>query len=612
MKLIKKISMGCMATVICLSSACVPEKHELSGIEFTADDLSEGLAYTVTKDEENPNIVYLKSLLPSSYQVCWEHPQGRSQDNEVTLQIPFEGEYEVKFGVQTRGGLVYGNPATFTIDEFRAEFVQDELWTLLTGGVNQEKVWVFDNGTYGYAAGEMTHADPSITQEWGNWTPGWDPGKDYTGDTGIWESTMTFDLKGGANVRIHTTSVNGNSDTEGVFMMNTENHTITFTNCELLHTPGWTSKVSNWSKDLKILELDENHLRIAVMRDYAAEDPWWLVWNYVSKEFADNYVPEVPPVTEEPEPELPEGWESIISGVTTNNVKWTMSASTPYDWANLDGTFINNFTAGNYPDWAQPQQDLNKLSLTIDYNANQYTFEMPDGTLTTGTYELDEKGIFTFDQAVPTYYIGGNDYVFEGYASAPEKLRILNVETIDGKISGMWLGALNEAETQYMAYHFTPKPAEGGSSEPQGTLVSVDNSKLQYGIKWEESTKHYSFTLYNIWTEIKNDNAPISEDELKIKESIKIKFTITGLTGTAASGQFSAGLNCSFDNPWFSYNGTNDVQISGNGTYEINVSLGNLINNTLNYMEIIIYDIYNDNYNDFENVKINIDELRVF
>lgn len=57
--------------------------------------------------------------------------------------MPFEGEYEVTFGVQTRGGIVYGNPATFTIDSFYADFVNDDLWTYLTGGVNNEK--------YGYS-----------------------------------------------------------------------------------------------------------------------------------------------------------------------------------------------------------------------------------------------------------------------------------------------------------------------------------------------------------------------------------------------------------------------------------------------------------------------------
>ena len=62
-------------------------------------------------------------------------------------------------------------------------------------------------------------------------------------------------------------TVLGTTDSKGTFMLNTENHTITFTDCDLLHTPGWTDRSTNWRKDLKILELDENHLRVAVMRD---------------------------------------------------------------------------------------------------------------------------------------------------------------------------------------------------------------------------------------------------------------------------------------------------------------------------------------------------------
>ena len=40
-----------------------------------------------------------------------------------------------------------------------------------------------------------------------------------------------------------------------------------------------TDRSTNWRKDLKILELDENHLRVAVMRDNS-EGAWWLIWNF--------------------------------------------------------------------------------------------------------------------------------------------------------------------------------------------------------------------------------------------------------------------------------------------------------------------------------------------
>lgn len=60
---------------------------------------------------------------------------------------------------------------------------------------------------------------------------------------------------------------------------------------------------------------------------------------------------------------------------------------------------MNNFTAGNYPDWATPVADLDKLSLTMDSKAMTYEFSMPDGTTVSGTYTLDEK-VFILLKAV--------------------------------------------------------------------------------------------------------------------------------------------------------------------------------------------------------------------
>ena len=153
-KIINKLYIACLIITMGLFAACTPDSFELGEKDITVDDLVENIAFSITHDSENPNIVYLKSLLPTSYQVCWEHPQGRSQEREV----PFEGEYSVKFGVQTRGGLVYGNPTTFTVESFCAEFVNDELWTLLSGGVGKSKTWYLDinaDGVCKYFSGPM-------------------------------------------------------------------------------------------------------------------------------------------------------------------------------------------------------------------------------------------------------------------------------------------------------------------------------------------------------------------------------------------------------------------------------------------------------------------------
>lgn len=598
-KLIHTLQFALLAVLMGCLAACTPDSYELEAPNVTSEDLVEGIAYTITHDSENPNIIYLKSLMPSSYQVCWEHPQGRTQGAEVTLQMPFEGEYEVKFGVETRGGIVYGPTATFTIDSFYAGFVNDDLWTYLTGGVDQEKVWIFDNGSYGFAAGELTYADPSGTVTWNNWSANWDPGVGHTGDDAIWESTMTFNLKGGANVTVFNSS-SGETQT-GTFMLNTDSHTITFTDCDLLHTPGWTDRTANWRRDLQLLELDENHLRIGVMRDNS-EGPWWLIWNFVSKEYADNYVPEDQP---DPEPTLPDGWQDMVSQVVTNEIKWTMSPDVPFDWANLDGSLMNNFTAGNYPDWATVVDGLENLSMTLNSSDMTYTFEMPDGTTTSGTYTLDEDGIYTFSAGVPTYHIGGGDIMFS--ATAENQLRILSIETAGGSVMGMWLGNRSTEKDEYLAYHFIPN-AGGGSNTPTATEIAVDNSKIVYG-HLEEATNNFRIELYNMYGATAS-NQPFDPNAIVFDYSMELTFTISGLTGAAATNAYTAPLMCTA-NGWCPTVGEGEgmVTVQGDGTYTIN------FRPSAAYNGVIVFCIdLQEMYSDIENpdaVTVTIDKLSI-
>lgn len=68
-----------------------------------------------------------------------------------------------------------------------------------------------------------------------------------------------------------------------------------------------------------------------------------------------------------------------------------------------------------------------------------YEFAMPDGTTASGTYTLDEKGIYTFSGNVPSYHIGGGDIMFG--ADGNNQLRILSIESAAGNVMGMWVGA---------------------------------------------------------------------------------------------------------------------------------------------------------------------------
>ena len=125
-------------------SGCSPDSFSLGEKELSPDDLVEGIAYEVKHDVSNPNIIIVKSLLPSSYSVTMDTPQGRYQSNEVTLKIPFSGTYKVRMGAETRGGFVWGPYSEFTVNDFFAGFVNDPLWEKISGGVGQSKRWKLD------------------------------------------------------------------------------------------------------------------------------------------------------------------------------------------------------------------------------------------------------------------------------------------------------------------------------------------------------------------------------------------------------------------------------------------------------------------------------------
>lgn len=447
-----------IASVFMLFSACTPEQYDLGTMDVTPDDLVEGLAYTITHDSDNPNIVYLESKMGDSYTPLWEHPQGRSQDKKITLKIPFEGVYPVTFGVQTRGGVVYGEPTTFTIEEFYAGFVTNELWTLLTGGVGASKTWIPDNGKHGLASGEISYADPGGTVEWNNWSANWDPGAGYTigeGENPIWESSMTFDLINGANVLVDDRSSGGAGETKGSFMLNTDEHTITFTDADLLHTAGWSKMTSNWRKDLKILTLTENQLRIGILRekDTSGEDPWWIIWNYVDKEYADNY--EAP--AQEIFPTLPDDWRDYVEPRTNLVTTYKLSDDTPFDWCNLDGSLkgITNISA---------QSGIEEVTLFLNSGTGEYSITDITGVEYKGKYTLSNDGVYTFSEAIPEIVLSTDGRaVFR--AGTDRTLRIMSYETSDytGGLTDLWIGSKELDDQgnlyQYMGYHFVPQTA---------------------------------------------------------------------------------------------------------------------------------------------------------
>lgn len=470
---------------------CTPDNHELESPDVTVDDLAEGIAYTITHDASNPNIVYLESLMGTRYTPVWEHPQGRSQEQKITLKMPFDGTYTVKFGVETRGGVVYGEPATFTVASFCADFVTGEMWDFLAGGAGNSKVWIPDNGNYGMKQGFYSCFEPSATYvdmvaDGGknNWyakdKTWWEPSN---GDVGITEedldATMVFSLKGKAGLTIHRKVDGQEVTTEGLFSMNTDNHTISAVDVDFLHGAWADGKAVDFRNGFQILVLTENQLMIGNYRDEAlsGEGKCVYCWNFVSEEYAANYVPE-PTEPEPTEPILPDGWKEDVSEtvsiVTSSTIRWTLSKKNPVDWATQSGKLMNGWNAlTDYPDWlGTPDPKMYEdFSMTLDSKAQQAIFTTDGGALVEMPYTLDDKGIYTFQGTVPTTTIVG---WMTFRASDASTLRILSIEKNgEGDVSGMWLGIPNpdKPDTEYIAYHFHPTAV--------GTGGNVDKNQIQ-------------------------------------------------------------------------------------------------------------------------------------
>jgi len=418
MNKIYKIFFSLVMSVLMLV-ACTPDDHSLGKVDISPSDLVEGIAFTITHDSDNPNIVYLKSLMESQYTPLWEHPQGRSQEKEVTLKIAFDGTYEVTFGVETRGGIVYGEPTSFVIDDFYAGFVEHELWTNISGGVGKEKVWYldldaegvsryFDGPLYFYGTDDswftVTLGEEVDGDSW-NWRP------DYAGNDWLMSKadfgTMIFSLVDGPKITVDHKTLSNRGVENGTYLLDVDNYVLELTDATPLHDSGRDPVVSRWGY-IKILSLTENTMQLGVLRDQDPEDDeCLLVYNYISKEYYDNWVPGEDG-DDNAEPPYEGDANQDLTSETTTTRKWVLSLATPYNWTHLNGDIQNE--DWNSPEdylatgWAPYEESLLKnVSLTLSKtgeNSGDYLFTDGSGNEIKGQYVIDENNNIYFKQAI--------------------------------------------------------------------------------------------------------------------------------------------------------------------------------------------------------------------
>ncbi|MDO4159347.1 MAG: hypothetical protein Q4D41_02705 [Prevotellaceae bacterium] len=522
---INKLLYTLLAAVTMFFTACSPDEYSLGDMKITSDDLVEGIAYTVTHDADNPNIIYLTSLLPTKYTILWNHPQGRSQESSVTLKIPFAGEYTVQMGVETQAGIVYGPETTFTVDDFCAEFVDNELWTYISGGVGNSKRWYLDVDSKGqcrYFVGPVYFY--GTDDNWNSVTLGqtidgdsWSWAADWGGNSWVLSDGaqdygyMEFDLIGGANVTVYD-AIN-NTTTTGTYMIDTDNYTIKLTDVDMLHDPSGTSKCESWG-NITLLALDEDHAQFAVLR---TEDPCLLSYNFISEEYRENWTPEEE--STDVVPELASDWRDYVEPKTSNIMKFKLDEEQPFDWCNLDGTNKNITTFAAVSDAAD-------LAIEFNHKDNTWTVTTPSGDSYTGTYSLSDDGIYTFDQALPVVQLSQSGNA-NFKSNADNTLRILSytVDDYTGSLSDIWLGSRCTDDQgsvyQYLGYHFV---LQTGSDD---------------GVRYTSNMNYFNTG----WTFINSDNVFVTGDG-------SYTFTVSG-SDSSPYGIYIDFLKVLKDNPNF-------------------------------------------------------------
>lgn len=532
--------------------ACSPDNEVLPAPDLTPADLVEGKAYRVTVDQTT-NKVTMTSLLGNGYITSWNHPQGLVRGESAEANIPFAGDYEIKFGVMTRGGMVYGEPYRFTLNTTNGDLLTDPLWTYLTGGAGESKTWVLDENLYDL--GSFTFINyfmgwETITEgkQWSdtdypdvenvNWTWGagheaWCLGLNNKEDLQS-VPELSFDLINGAHL-----TVNGVTKS---FVMDPTSKTMT-----MPEGVNWLGDMvgSSFISDMVNLELVKLNEHVLGLKVNRASDDQRFVICYVEKDWDGTWPVTGPSLTTKPV-QLPT-YENLIDDlftVVTDDATYLGSANNfllneerPYGFMEWDGTgdgkwaWIENYATITCPAY----NGVSDFLLNIAKSAGK---DGDDNDITVYTATRDnEEG-----QQKVTFTVSGNKIIFDKpmtlFSAGQNTITgtEYTVLTCDPESESLIIGvpaSYDETGTanRYLCANLTVKSIGGGATGP--TVIAVDHGVFD---NYLDKDHRYAFRIdfYNPWGGDKAWPIDISKVKLKNGQSLKIAFKINGVTWNSA------------------------------------------------------------------------------
>lgn len=596
-----------MASVLLVSAACTPDEYNLGNKTYTSEDLVEGIAYTVTLDG---NHVHLKSQITGCTPL-WITPQGRSQESEISIDLPFAGTYEVTFGADTPGGVVYGEPHAFTLEQNDFTMLDDEKWFLLAydkfksgdaipdaetlaGGVS--KKWYPCDANYGIGQCTaplmyMTPYDPDgdgagftedeeknfvykdITFGSDNWKPNWDPGFQswLIPETDPYmDSYMTFSMdavhgcvatmyRGEAGTKGASTGTNIN----GSFNMNLAEKTkptITFTDCYSMHNIGSDELCSNYTQDIQIIDLTPYMLQLVTKRTNS-EGNWYIVWNFVSEEVIQTKgecipkeesgrIEKIAPALPEFDNLLTDLFTTEINGVTYvgNQMTFNLNTEAPYDWLWWNGS-------PEVQKWESVTGEKYNNSWAPAAGDEVADFELILSKASDDTYDYEcgeVSGKVTIEGGVMTFdqeiTILTASSEQRTVAVTGKEFTVLGVEPGESLVIGVPESVdENGAVNSYLVANLLYKKISTGPTGP--TEIKVDNSKLEV-IFGDGKPDQLRIQLYNPWGG-KNECLDITKVKLKKNQTLKMQYKVlSGITWNDGAAPKTVILDNNIGNTW--------------------------------------------------------------
>lgn len=418
------------------------------------------LNYEITQNPNDPNMVILESLTPNVIPL-WTTPLGRSTRVKDTVRLAFEGTYRFVYSVSGQGGIVSADTVTLEIATNNLSYVDDPLWENLTGGVGESKTWVLDIDAEGntkywgspmYFSGDVWRWGGSCSIDddrcW-IWEPSWKGNEWISGAYDF--GTMTFSLEGNPVLTVDHKNSPGRGMETGTYFLDANAKTLSISDAAPLMND-WAdgANIDDWSLGY-LISLTEDAMQIGYKDKGKTE---FIIFNYITKEYSDNWVPEDLP---DPNPPIDLGGGTLSGLISVSSSKtWSLSPDSPFDWTDLNGNLLNGWTSvDDYPDWAgytaADQAAVAGNSITFFANGKVSTKDN-NGTTVEGTYTTEEStNTITFSDIMPSFTMGAWAVA---NTTDENQWKIVKTATTGSTVTDIWFGKRDPAKPEYMVFHF--------------------------------------------------------------------------------------------------------------------------------------------------------------